>query len=124
MDSDMIKAHHFGGGLVPKGQSGEPDDGRARTHKEVMEEVITKAKLHKSERQAEKRQNEEEMERKFAMPCAVTRWRLLKNWPFCSYSWNIPLLPFPTPPPLLPPPPPPHALPCARTQASPPLCCR
>merc|ERR1711988_1583221 len=65
MGSDTVSSHHFGGGFVPKrgpGDKGDGDDlGRPRTHKEVMEEVIGKAKMYKDQRQAEKRENEAAM---------------------------------------------------------------
>jgi nucleolar protein 14 len=56
-----VGALHFGGGLVPAGGSAgssSDDPQRRRTHKEIMEEVVLKAKKHKMERQELKRRTD------------------------------------------------------------------
>lgn len=61
MEADMVGALHFGGGLQRKRSLGDGDgDGadepnRRRSRKEIMEEVVMKAKKHKLERQEQKR---------------------------------------------------------------------
>ncbi|KAG2786440.1 hypothetical protein PC129_g1564 [Phytophthora cactorum] len=55
MDRDIVNQLHFGGG---KGDN-EEGDGKRKTHKEVMHEVMMKAKLYKAERQKNKSSQED-----------------------------------------------------------------
>ncbi|KAK1940987.1 putative nucleolar complex protein 14 [Phytophthora citrophthora] len=58
MDRDIVDKLHFGGG---KGDADAPEDadGKRKTHKEVMQEVMMKAKLYKAERQKNKNSQED-----------------------------------------------------------------
>jgi nucleolar protein 14 len=60
MDRDIVNQLHFGGG---KGDADAPEeqdaDGKRKTHKEVMQEVMMKAKLFKAERQKNKSSQED-----------------------------------------------------------------
>ncbi|KAE9035710.1 hypothetical protein PR003_g8606 [Phytophthora rubi] len=60
MDRDIVDKLHFGGG---KGDADAPEtqgeDGKRKTHKEVMQEVMMKAKLYKAERQKNKTSQED-----------------------------------------------------------------
>ncbi|KAG7387705.1 nucleolar complex protein 14 [Phytophthora pseudosyringae] len=60
MDRDIVNKLHFGGG---KGDADAPEnaegDGQRKTHKEVMQEVMMKAKLYKAERQKNKSSQED-----------------------------------------------------------------
>ncbi|CAI5721107.1 unnamed protein product [Peronospora destructor] len=60
MDRDIVNKLHFGGGKgdvdAPKTEEG---DGKRKTHKEVMQEVMMKAKLYKAERQKNKNSQED-----------------------------------------------------------------
>ncbi|GMF26175.1 unnamed protein product [Phytophthora lilii] len=60
MDRDIVNKLHFGGG---KGDADAPEaeteDGKRKTHKEVMQEVMMKAKLYKAERQKNKTSQED-----------------------------------------------------------------
>ncbi|CAH0486823.1 unnamed protein product [Peronospora farinosa] len=60
MDRDIVNKLHFGGG---KGDADAPETqeggGKRKTHKEVMQEVMMKAKLYKAERQKNKNSQED-----------------------------------------------------------------
>ncbi|RLN53446.1 hypothetical protein BBJ29_007029 [Phytophthora kernoviae] len=59
VDRDIVDKLHFGGG---KGDTDAPEvgaDGKRKTHKEVMQEVMMKAKLYKAERQKNKSSQED-----------------------------------------------------------------
>lgn len=55
LDRDIVNKMHFGGG----GAEGEEGDDRKKSHKEVMHEVMMKAKLFKAERQKTKANQED-----------------------------------------------------------------
>ncbi|OWZ24060.1 Nucleolar protein [Phytophthora megakarya] len=56
MDREIVDKLHFGGG---KDDAEVPADGKRKTHKEVMQEVMMKAKLYKAERQKNKTSQED-----------------------------------------------------------------
>ncbi len=60
IDAKSVGSLHFGGGLVRAGEHDGEEGGeqRRRSRKEIMEEVVMKAKKHKMERQELKRKAE------------------------------------------------------------------
>jgi nucleolar protein 14 len=59
IDASTVEQLHFGG-FVPK-QTEEVNDGKPKTKKEIMQELIAKSKFYKAERQREKQEGEELM---------------------------------------------------------------
>ncbi|RLN46436.1 hypothetical protein BBJ28_00008403 [Nothophytophthora sp. Chile5] len=64
MDRDIVNTLHFGGGKGDADVNEEAmgEDGKRKTHKEVMQEVMMKAKLYKAERQKNKSTQEDATE--------------------------------------------------------------
>ncbi|TYZ66247.1 hypothetical protein PybrP1_009924 [[Pythium] brassicae (nom. inval.)] len=60
MDREIVNKLHFGGG--GSGPDGVGDDGRKKSHKEIMQEVMLKSKMYKAERQKNKSAQEESTE--------------------------------------------------------------
>ncbi|KAG7399595.1 nucleolar complex protein 14 [Phytophthora boehmeriae] len=59
VDRDIVDKLHFGGGKGDADAPEEGTDGKRKTHKEVMQEVMMKAKLYKAERQKNKSSQED-----------------------------------------------------------------
>ncbi|KAH7491301.1 Nucleolar protein 14 [Phytophthora ramorum] len=59
MDRDIVDKLHFGGGKGDAAAPEKDEEGKRKTHKEVMQEVMMKAKLYKAERQKNKSSQED-----------------------------------------------------------------
>ncbi|GMF44902.1 unnamed protein product [Phytophthora fragariaefolia] len=59
VDRDIVDQLHFGGGSADADAPALGEDGKRKTHKEVMQEVMMKAKMYKAERQKNKTTQED-----------------------------------------------------------------
>ena len=57
LDKEIASKYNFGGG--GDGTEGGPDDGRQKTKKEIMEEIIKKSKTYKAERRKDKEETDQ-----------------------------------------------------------------
>lgn len=59
MDREIVNKLHFGGGGADAAGAEGGEDGRKKSHKEIMQEVMLKSKMYKAERQKNKSAQEE-----------------------------------------------------------------
>jgi nucleolar protein 14 len=64
LNDDLMRELHFGGGLNSKDETdaGAEGQGKQRTKKEIMEEVISKSKFYKAQKAKEKEEDHDLME--------------------------------------------------------------